>query len=330
MWSRVDIAVQQATAVLRDRLAHEPVQRRRDMLALGIADSTQCAMVRRGLLVRLRHGIYTLSEALESADSLTRHHIDLAAAIAGADEQVWAFGSSGAIVHGLPTPFVVPDQLYLVRSSGKDERALRRPSRHRLVIPNAHVTTGSIDQATCSRVQGVQVVSPALAAVSTAAGMTSSRWRTALMDAALWRGAEVAELTELIDAWRHLGGRSELARALLRARSGAQTVLETFSRLAFMERGLPEPELQHAFHDRDGLIGYADMWWSALGVIGEADGAVKYHTRDDLLREKTREDRLRALGFAVVRWTFDEIEDAPDHVVDRVWEAARRTRRRSG
>ena len=43
--------------------------------------------------------------------------------------------------------------------------------------------------------------------------------------------------------------------------------------------------------DGEGLIGYVDMWWPELNVIGEADGAVKYESKADLLKEKRREDR---------------------------------------
>ena len=84
-------------------------------------------------------------------------------------------------------------------------------------------------------------------------------------------------------------------------------MLETLSRLALIGEGLPEPELQVDFHDGSGLIGRVDMWWPGLGVIGEADGLVKYGTGADVVREKVREDRLRATGRMVVRWTWSEI-----------------------
>jgi hypothetical protein len=192
------------------------------------------------------------------------------------------------------------------------------------VIPEGRVTTGPVDPDATMTVRGVPVVGPALAAVGTAADLTSARWRTALFDAALWRGATVEDVRRLFDCWRHLGHRTDLLDALARARPGAQTVLETFSRLALTERGLPEPVLQQPFFDEDGLIGYADMWWPDLHVIGEADGAVKYTSREVLIKEKVREDRLRETGEGVVRWTFEQIEDDPDAVVARIWKAARR------
>jgi hypothetical protein len=326
MSADVDVAVRAAMAELRARESDHPVHRRRDLLDLGITDELQSAMLRRGCLVRLRHGVYALPPAAMGDDPVSRHRRDLAAAVAASGEPTWAFGASAALLHGFPLPFEVPNRMCLARPSGGDERALRRPSRHRLVIPQADVTTGPVDPLSTQVIHGVATVHPALAAIGTAVRFDSARWRTAVFDAALWRGATPDELQRLIDAWRHLGRRAETEDALKRARSGAQTVLETFSRLALVEEGIPEPALQQAFHDADGLIGYTDMWWPDWGVIGEADGAVKYHDRDDLIREKSREDRLRALGWAVVRWTFTDIRERPGHVADRIRRAGARGR----
>jgi len=68
------------------------------------------------------------------------------------------------------------------------------------------------------------------------------------------------------------------------------------------------------------------MWWPSLNVIGEADGAVKYHSREDLLKEKVREDRLRATGLRVVRWTHQEIESDPIRVAEQIRRASRDSR----
>ena len=81
-------------------------------------------------------------------------------------------------------------------------------------------------------------------------------------------------------------------------------------------------------YDADGLIGYVDMAWPDLMVIGEADGLLKYQDRADLIAEKLREDRLRALGWIVVRWTWDEVLRTPHVVVDRIRRAMQAATRR--
>lgn len=114
------------------------------------------------------------------------------------------------------------------------------------------------------------------------------------------------------------------------ARTGSQTPLESISRYRLVRHGIDEPELQVPLHDHDGLIGFADMAWLKLGVIGEADGLAKYESRDDYSREKVREDRIRALGFIVVRWTWDQIIRDTPSVVARIRHAASIARSRAG
>ena len=326
MSSSVRAAVVAAEATLREAFDDHPVWRRRDLLAVGISDALQSAMIRSHALVRLRHGVYALAALADGQEPGERHRIDLAAAIAAAEEPTWAFGASAVLLHGLPLPFRAPERIHLLRQGHADVRSLTQPSRHRLVIPSATVASSSRITPTDVTVRrGVPTVCRDVAAVTGAVDLPLW-WQVALLDAVLWQGeSDHDRLSLLAEQWRHLGGLKHLRHAIDLAREGAQTPLETFSRLALRAEGLPEPELQVAFHDAEGLIGYVDMWWSSLRVIGEADGAMKYASTADLMREKAREDRLRALGFIVVRWTWDEIRSQPAAVAERVRRAARRT-----
>ena len=70
----------------------------------------------------------------------------------------------------------------------------------------------------------------------------------------------------------------------------SQTILESLSRVRLCDAGLPEPRLQVPIYDEDGLIGYVDMLWEDLGVVGEADGALKYG--DERLSTRRRFARI--------------------------------------
>ncbi len=81
------------------------------------------------------------------------------------------------------------------------------------------------------------------------------------------------------------------------------------------QAGFARPTLQWALSDADGFVGEVDFAWPDLGIVGEADGEAKY--LDAALRrgrspervvvdEKYREDRIRALGYRVVRWGWRE------------------------
>jgi len=136
-------------------------------------------------------------------------------------------------------------------------------------------------------------------------------------------------LAAIADDWPRLRGIGVVRSMLPLVRSGAQTPLESISRLRLVNAGLPEPMLQYPLYDREGLIGYADMGWPELGVIGECDGLMKYQSGEVLIQEKRREDRIRALGFIVVRWTWDDIIRYSQEVAAQIWRASRLATRRA-
>lgn len=134
---------------------------------------------------------------------------------------------------------------------------------------------------------------------------TNVDWGVVTLDAVAWQDAEaLAAMSRFTQRWSQLA-RAGIAREALRlARTGAQSLLESLSRVRLIRAGLPELLLQVPVHDSRGVIGVVDMLFEELGVVGEADGAAKYDTREDLIREKKREDRIRALGFPVGRWDW--------------------------
>lgn len=106
--------------------------------------------------------------------------------------------------------------------------------------------------------------------------------------------------------------RAERAVAFADGRSGSPG--ESLSRVRILEGGFPTPELQHRVVDRDGGIGVVDFWWPEHRLIGEFDGIAKYirerytegrDAAEIVIAEKRREDRLRATGARVSRWTWD-------------------------
>jgi len=126
-------------------------------------------------------------------------------------------------------------------------------------------------------------------------------------------------------------GIAEQPYASFRSRAGLVAVLasplvesvgESYSRAVIEFLGFPQPELQHPFHDRGGLIGRGDFWWPVQGVVGEFDGKGKYvdpavrggiTAEEAVYREKLREDRIRALGHGFVRWSWADV-DNPDRL----------------
>lgn len=103
---------------------------------------------------------------------------------------------------------------------------------------------------------------------------------------------------------------------------------ESRARVIFADQGF-EVIPQYEIRDDDGeVIGRADLLVD--GVVTEIDGAVKYggaQGRTALIAEKRREDRIRALGYPMVRFMTSEL-DRPEAMVAAV-RRARRTGRSS-
>jgi hypothetical protein len=268
--------------------------------------------------------------ATSQEDSTDRHLLLASASICALPLPTFAVASTAAAVHGLPFDRRLLDDIHLVRHSYTDVRALHRRVRQVSELPDVHVRTHHLDAAALGVVNGIPTVSPAVAAV-TCAAQSSEEWALAVLDAAAWQTPEkLDELASITEDWPLLRGIGTVRAILPSVRVGAQTPLESLSRYRLVRQGLPEPELQLGLYDNVGLIGYADMTWRQLGVVGEADGLQKYSSRDDVIAEKAREDRIRALGYVVVRWTWGEIIHDSASVARRIHHGASVARRRAG
>lgn len=134
---------------------------------------------------------------------------------------------------------------------------------------------------------------------------------------------------ELIEASADLPSEAKRRRVrevLALANEASESVGESRSRALIHVLGLPAPVLQRVFHDHEGFIARTDFFWPVAGVIGEFDGDAKYldegmlggrTIQEAILAEKKREDRLRALGYKVVRWDWKTLAN-PDLLRQRL------------
>jgi hypothetical protein len=114
-------------------------------------------------------------------------------------------------------------------------------------------------------------------------------------------------------------GSTTAKAALAFADKRSESVGESRLRVLFHQQGLPAPLLQVEFDDADGFIGRVDFYFPDYGTVVEFDGLMKYAAgdRETLIREKLREDRLRALGLEVVRVVWADLK-WPTDVATRV------------
>lgn len=143
-------------------------------------------------------------------------------------------------------------------------------------------------------------------------------------DAALHRRVLAPEeLDTALDRFRGHPHTAAVRRVLRLADRRAESPGESILRRILVEGGLAvTPQL--AVHD--GPVTWrADLVVDGTPVLVEFDGLVKYASSDDLVAEKRREDRLRALGFVVVRVTWADLR-RPERVVAEVRRAVARCR----
>jgi hypothetical protein len=74
------------------------------------------------------------------------------------------------------------------------------------------------------------------------------------------------------------------------------------------------------------FVGRSDFGWPDFGVLGEFDGKTKYgellrrpgQTAEEvLIAEKMREDRMRELGWVVIRWMWHDLM-RPEPLINRL------------
>jgi hypothetical protein len=109
-----------------------------------------------------------------------------------------------------------------------------------------------------------------------------------------------------------------------------ESVGESRLRVLMYEHGLPRPRLQTEFYDRLGLIGRVDFDFDEYESVVEFDGALKYGggSPEVLIREKRREDRLRALGRTVIRTDWSRLRP-PAELAAGILHTLHRHRRRA-
>ncbi|MEV8212760.1 hypothetical protein [Leifsonia sp. NPDC077715] len=199
---------------------------------------------------------------------------------------------SAALIHGLPLLGRMPTAIdHLARGDTEHE-----------VVEN----------------RGLLVTSVART-VAELAGRASLMDGVVAADAALTRGAfgerePLAQRPDLLSAAERIRDPEQRRRArdaLAFADGRAESPLESVSRVSLALVGAPRPLLQQEVRDLLGFRARLDFVWPELGVVGEADGTVKYlhpataggRTAGDVLAAQRERQRLiEAMGWRVIRW----------------------------
>lgn len=196
----------------------------------------------------------------------------------------WFSHTTAVRIWGGPLPRSVPDDVVHVSTAA--DRSMRR----------AHVV-GHRCTRPAVREHAVGRVSTPARAWFECAELLDERELVALGDYFVGRSglATVDDLAAEVHP-RTRGARRARA-ALERIRVGAESAMETYVRLAVVDAGFPEPQLNLEVHDEQGIfLGRVDFAWPDRKTALEYDGD---HHRD---REQFRHDQRRGNGFTADGW----------------------------
>lgn len=134
-------------------------------------------------------------------------------------------------------------------------------------------------------------------------------------DAAL---ATLAELEAATLGFAH-PGRARARAALPLLRVGSSSRPESHLRLALVEAGLPEPDLDVDIHDRHGRkLGHSELVYRGLRVVVEYEGRHHLTSARQWNRDIAKYEAYAAAGWTVVRITSEHLYPHPVEAVARV------------
>ncbi|WP_433710685.1 hypothetical protein ACQP2U_30880 [Nocardia sp. CA-084685] len=268
---------------------------------------------------RMCRGQYLSAADIGELTTEQRHLVLTGAVAAGSSSAAVVSHVSAAVVHGLPVWSIPLARVHLTRDRRTGARKGSRVMMHAASIePDEVVQIGDLRVTTVART------------IVDLARTVPFEQAVVVGDGALRLGrTSRAELAEQLLRARGRPGCPAARRVIDFLDGRAESPGESRSRVVLCTAGLPTPELQPTILDiNGGFVARVDFLFPALGVIGEFDGMIKYHNNSRpgspesiVIAEKLREDALRALGWAVVRWTWPDL-DTPDRWLTRLAQAA--------
>lgn len=300
-----------------------------------------------GLILRLRRGWYVsasaASPAMESADSSPLRHLQVHASLRMALERLRDRGVEpvrggddasnywGLHLLGQPGPpmLLVPPESGVrpgIQGGVLIRHAELPPDHVTVAEDGTRITTRIRTGIDCARSRDPLAAFMVLNSAVRESIRDVCPSRLALDAREITRLASEQEMRQRLEALMRVtlaetrGRGLAVVRAVLHLMEPRlETALESLSWWRFDEAEMPLPVPQQWVVGASGREYRVDF--DADGVVGEADGSVKYATRQDVWAEKTRQSDIELGGRPVVRWVWQDMWRRP-HVVIRGLRAA--------
>lgn len=252
-------------------------------------------MLRKGMLIRVRRGIY----ALHTPDAAAR----LAALDICAGERVVACMHTAAELYDFKTE---PDDRIHVLDPG----IRLRPTPDVMVHQRIGAPLKLVGSRLCT--------APAWTAVEIARSVRRPRALAVLDSALRSRTCDTGTLTAAIDEQRGRRGIVQVREMVALADGRAESPMESEARLAFHDGGLPAPELQYEIVDLHGRLWRVDFAWPEFRLVAEYE-SMEWHANPVSLRhDRMKVARLQECGWLTSPLVVDDVRCHPDDLVERL------------
>jgi hypothetical protein len=278
-----------------------------------------------GPWARIRYGVYAERERWESSSARDRARMRDRAALLVCDEGAVLSHSSAARALDLPVDEVDDDYAHVTRLGQTQSCRLESGLKHHIaLLPSDEIRTRDGLRFTTE----VRTVADLAREYGYLTGIVAA-------DAALNRGLSKDELVAFANVHAADPRAPTVTAVALDATPGAESVLETRSRVMLTSFGIVELRLQVRFDLPNGGHAVVDMYSDDLRHVFEADGRITFESPQDnlgrpisasqkLWDEKRREDQLRGLGLGVSRLTHrDTLPANAERVRKRLWSEIR-------
>lgn len=274
----------------------------------GFSDRDIQAAVRSRYWVRLRRGYYAYAEYVAGLEPAERHWLLARAVLHKLGDRYVAVGVSACVAHGIDSWGA---DLGVVHFARLDRRSAIREAGVAFHDIPLDRTRDVVD------VDGVAVVKPALGVWHASCDLSTEGAFVCMNSAQHKRRVDEADLYRIGETFARWPGSRTARLALWLSDRRIESVGE--SRMYFLcwEFHLPRPQPQFEIRDAAGtLIARTDFGWEEERHVAEFDGKVKYlrylrpgeSASDAIVREKRREDLVRAERFGVSRVVWLDVE----------------------
>lgn len=285
---------------------------------LGVSPRDLRALVAKGELFRLCRGAYVDGAAFRAASSEEQHCFRARGVLALLPSGFALSHHSAAAAWSLPWLGAIPRRVHLVREG---------PGQHRR--STTHTIHRSLPSVRLQDRDGLRVIEPAYAILGIAAE-NGLRQTVAVLDAGLHTGlvasSRIEEMLGVCPGWP---GYEVVTAATALTDPEAESPGESLTRLLLRSLGYSVRSQVEIRATSPEFSARVDFLLEFYPVVIEFDGLKKYAAADGsadhgaLVRAKAREDRLRALGYEVVRLVWADLKQ-PERVRELLEAACRR------